>query len=247
MTAPTHDHRSLAPRRRSPALLVAAMLMAFLGVLAFRSQPADPQTRLPTRYRLADLIEQQQRQAVALRREVAALRAEVDAERATEASRGDGTAERSELVAATSVVAGLSPLTGAGLEVALTDSKLPAAPGGGNVNDLVIHSQDVQAVVNALWRSGAEAMSINGQRLVSTSAVLCVGNTLLLNGTVHSPPYVVSAIGANRERFDGDRLVRRLKQDAGTFGLGFTVVRRPKLDLPAYRGSTKFVYARPVT
>jgi uncharacterized protein YlxW (UPF0749 family) len=227
-------------------MVVAAGLMAFLAVLAFRTHPADPANRLPGRYRLVDLIEAQQRQAADLRAEVARLRTEVDAERAATTSRSGGVAQSTELVQDTSTTAGLVPVTGAGLEVTLVDSKLAAPPSGGNVNDLVIHSQDVQAVVNALWRSGAEAIAINGQRLVSTSAVLCVGNTLLLNGTVHSPPYVVDAVGAAKDRFDSDRLVRRLRQDSTTFGLGFTVERKTKLELPAYRGSTKLTYAKPV-
>ena len=254
MTAPTPPEplgapspATTPPRRRSPAIPVAATLMAFLAVLAFRARPADPETRLPARYRLADLIEQRQQQAAALRREVGALRAEVDAERAASTSRTPRTAQQTALIAQTSTAAGLVPVTGAGLEVTLDDSKLDVAPSGGTVNDLVIHSQDVQAVVNALWRSGAEAMSINGQRLVGTSAVLCVGNTLLLNGTVHSPPYVVRAVGASRDRFDGDRLVRRFRQHAGDFELGFTVERKTRLELPGYRGSTKFSFARPVT
>ncbi|HVF33246.1 MAG TPA: DUF881 domain-containing protein [Acidimicrobiales bacterium] len=234
-------------RRRSPAILVAATLMAFLAVLAVRARPADPETRLPARYRLADLIEQQQRSAAALRREVAALRTEVDLERAASTTRTPLATRRATQVAEVSTVAGLVAVTGPGLEVTLDDSKLDAPPSGSGVNDLVIHSQDVQAVVNALWRSGAEALSINGQRLVGTSAVLCVGNTLLLNGTVHSPPYVVRAVGASRDRFDADRLVRRVRQHAGTYGLTFTTTRKADLELPAYRGSTKFTYARPVT
>ncbi|HUP85387.1 MAG TPA: DUF881 domain-containing protein [Acidimicrobiales bacterium] len=233
--------------RRSPALLVAAAVMALLVGVGVRPRSGDPESRLPRRYRLADLIEQQQASAAALRRDVAKLRAEVDAERAAQATRSGGTAERTDLAAATSALAGLVAVTGPGLKVTLNDSRLAEPPSGGNVNDLVVHSQDVQAVVNALWRAGAEALSINGQRLVSTSAVLCVGNTLLLNGTVHSPPYVLSAIGASRDRFETDRLVRRLESDADTFGLGFSVERATKLELPAYRGSTKLVYARPLS
>jgi uncharacterized protein YlxW (UPF0749 family) len=235
--------------RRSPALVVALALMAFLVVLSFRPRSGSGETeaRLPQRFKLADLIEEQQRAAADLRQEVTKLRAEVDAERAASATRTGGSAERAEEVEAASEVAGLVAVVGPGLKVTLNDSRLDQPPTGGNVNDLVIHSQDVQAVVNALWRSGAEAMAINGQRLVSTSAVLCVGNTLLLNGTVHSPPYVISAVGASRDRFDTDRLVRRLKSDANTFGLGFSVERATKLELPAYRGATKLVYARPVS
>ena len=130
--------------------------------------------------------------------------------------------------------------------ITLDDSSLERPPEGASVNDLVVHSQDVQAVVNALWRSGAEAISINGQRLVDTSAVLCVGNTLLLNGTVHSPPYVVSAIGASRDRFDADRLVRRLKTATDAFGLRLQVERVTDLSVPAFRGATKLTYAQPL-
>ena len=130
------------------------------------------------------------------------------------------------------------------MRVTLDDSELDRAPTG-NVNDLVVHSQDVQAVVNALWKAGAEAMAINGQRLVSTSAVLCVGNTLLLNGTVHSPPYTVSAVGAGKDRFEADSLVRRLHDDATTFGLRFSVARMDDVEVPAYRGATSLTYARP--
>lgn len=233
--------------QRSPALLVAAALIAFLGVVAFRSGPADPEARLPKRYKLVDLIEHQQASAAELRREVARLRSEVDVERRATQARTGGTADEAEVMAAVTEVAGLSALQGPGLKITLDDSSLREPPPGGTVNDLVIHSQDVQAVVNAVWRAGAEAVSINGQRLVSTSAVLCVGNTLLLNGTVHSPPYVVSAIGASRDRVESDRLVRRLKADAQTFGITFSLEREAKIELPPYRGSTKLTFARPVT
>jgi uncharacterized protein YlxW (UPF0749 family) len=128
--------------------------------------------------------------------------------------------------------------------VTLDDSSLDEAPTG-NVNDLVIHSQDVQAAVNALWHAGAEAVAINGQRLVGTSAVLCVGNTLLLNGTVHSPPYVISALGADRNKFEADLLVSRLHEDAKNFGLKFSVRSVNAVTIAAYDGSTTPKYARP--
>ena len=129
------------------------------------------------------------------------------------------------------------------MKVVLDDSDLKASPTG-NVNDLVIHSQDVQAVVNGLWRAGAEAVAINGQRLVSTSGVLCVGNTLLLNGTVHSPPYEVVAVGAARPRFETDPMVRRLHDDADAFGLRFSVSREDDVELPGFNGVVQPQFAQ---
>lgn len=223
---------------------MGAALMGFLLVVAVRARPPDPESRLPERFRLAGLIEREQRTTAALRADVEAMRAEVERlRRGASGQRADAVALERALAAA-KLAAGLAAVRGPGLRVTLDDSSLTESPSG-NVNDLVIHSQDVQAVVNALWRAGAEAVAINGQRLVSTSAVLCVGNTLLLNGTVHSPPYVVVAVGANRARFEADRLVRRLRADAEAFSLGFSVKDGDDLRVPAYEGSVELRHARP--
>lgn len=150
---------------------------------------------------------------------------------------------RSQSLRASQLAAGLIALRGPGMRVELADSSLKDSPSG-DINDLVIHSSDVQAAVNALWRSGAEAVSINGERLVSTTAVLCVGNTLLLNGTVHSPPYVISALGADRNKFEADDLMIRLREDANAYGLKLSVRSIGSLLIPAYDGSTEPKYAR---
>lgn len=238
-----------AVRRSKPfGVALAATVMAFLVVLAFRGpESASPEARLPQRYRLADLIQRQQDATTALREEVEGLRTEVAAQRSAQADRSAVVDLREGRVSELAAIAGIGELRGPGLRVTLDDSAMRQPPEGGNVNDLVVHSQDVQAVVNAMWRAGAEAVSINGQRLVSTSAVLCVGNTLLLNGTVHSPPYVVSAIGATRDRFDSDRLVKRLRQASAQFGVRVEIERVSELTVPAYQGATKMTYARPVS
>lgn len=231
-------------RRSGLLLVIGCVLLGFLVAVAVRSRPADPSARLSREYRLADLIERKQASTATLRSEVESLRSQVE-ELRTERAGGEAvSADRERRLADVGLAAGLARMRGPGVRVTLDDSLLERAPSG-NVNDLVVHSQDVQAVVNALWRSGAEAIAINGQRLVSTSAVLCVGNTLLLNGTVHSPPYAVAAVGAVRDRFDADVLVRRLHDDAEAYGLRFTVTREEQLEVPPYRGTTTMNYARP--
>lgn len=216
--------------------------MGFLVMTAARSHPPSPEARLPRQYRLAALIERQQESAAKLRVEAEQLRDDVAA-----ASLGPdkaAAAKRAASLRAARLAAGLVALRGPGIRVELADSSLADSPSG-DINDLVIHSSDVQAAVNALWQSGAEAISINGERLVGTSAVLCVGNTLLLNGTVHSPPYVISALGADRNKFEADALVERLHNDADSFGLKFSVRSLGTVLIAAYDGSTAPQYARP--
>lgn len=174
-----------------PLLAIVGAVIGFTAVLAGQLQPANPEARLPESQRLAGLVERQQKQNEMQRVEVESLRRQLDAERNRRLSLQESRNGGAVLVEAAERSAGLSAMTGTGFTVSLSDSTLSEAPSG-NINDLVIHSYDVQAVVNAMWAAGAEAVSINGQRVVGTSAILCVGNTLLLNGTVHAPPYVVT-------------------------------------------------------
>src|SRR6185437_9262702 len=136
--------------------------------------------------------------------------------------------------------AGLTALRGPGLTVRLDDAPRRAdggRPAGARPDDLVVHQQDVQAVVNALWAGGAEAMSIMGIRVISTSAVRCVGNTLLLHGQVFSPPFAIAAIGdpaRMSSALGSDPGVRAFRDAAGAFGLGYDVQVHADLVAPAH-------------
>ncbi|MGE7435020.1 MULTISPECIES: DUF881 domain-containing protein [Kitasatospora] len=141
--------------------------------------------------------------------------------------------------------AGLEPLKGPGLVVTLNDAppdataRIPGVPEPG-VNDLVIHQQDIQAVVNALWRGGAEGVQVMDQRLIATSAVRCVGNTLLLQGRVYSPPYVIRAVGrtdALRAAVNADPAIGNYLKYVAAYGLGWKVQESTGLTLPGYAGS----------
>jgi uncharacterized protein YlxW (UPF0749 family) len=78
-------------------------------------------------------------------------------------------------------------------------------------------------VVNALWASGAEAVALNGERLTSASAVRCAGNTLLLHGTLHTPPYRIAAIGEIGASLAARPGMDRLAAAADAFGLELEV------------------------
>ncbi len=97
-------------------------------------------------------------------------------------------------------------------------------------------------MVNALWRGGAEGVQVMDQRLISTSAVRCVGNTLLLQGRVYSPPYVVKAVGkteALRSAVESDPTIRNYLKYVQAYGLGWKVQESGDLTLPGYEGTTE--------
>lgn len=91
---------------------------------------------------------------------------------------------------------GLTAVEGPGIRVTLDDAPPTLdPPDGTDPNMLLVHQQDIQAFVNALWAGGAEAVTLQGQRLISTTGIKCVGATVVLDGVPYSPPYVIEAIG----------------------------------------------------
>jgi len=150
--------------------------------------------------------------------------------------------------------AGLTPATGPALSVALSDAprsdQQRDLDAGASPDDLVIHQQDVQGVVNAMWAGGAEAMSIMGQRVVSTTAVRCVGNTLLLHGRVFGPPFVITAIGnvsSMKRALDVDPDVQIFQQYVAAYGLGYRVRTQSRVTLAAYDGPLELSHAKAVS
>jgi uncharacterized protein YlxW (UPF0749 family) len=120
---------------------------------------------------------------------------------------------------------------------------------GARPDDLVIHQQDVQGVVNALWAGGAEAMTIMGERVIATTAVRCVGNTLLLHGRVFSPPFTITAVGEPsrmHRALAADPAVQVFQQYVAVYGLGYTMSTSQRATLPAYGGPLELTSATAV-
>ncbi|MBD8079998.1 DUF881 domain-containing protein [Cellulosimicrobium arenosum] len=157
----------------------------------------------------------------------------------------------SDQIMRTAVAAGTVPVSGPGLSVALDDAPRDGShPEGLSADALVVHQQDVQAVVNALWAGGAEAMTLQGQRVTATSAFRCAGNILLLHGRVYSPPYVVEALGdpsAMRAALDRSENIQIYQQYVDAVGLGWSVQDDDDIDMPRYEGALELTYARPAT
>lgn len=233
-----------SPFRRSVLVVVSVILIG--ATIAVAARQARPGPRLSRKGRLVDLIGAEEARARELKHQLDQLRAELTALEANAAARGRAVRELRRTADGLAPFAGLSSVSGPGIRVTLSDSSMRTSPTG-DPNDLVIHEQDLQAVVNALWAAGAEAIAISGERLTSESAIRCVGNTLLLHGSVHSPPYRIAAIGSGaalRRGLEGDDLVRRFRAAADEFRLVFEVVDADHLTLPAFDGVVADRFAR---
>ncbi|BCY04962.1 DUF881 domain-containing protein [Actinoplanes sp. L3-i22] len=196
------------------------------------------------RPQLAQLIADKRERLADIEKRESALRAQVDQEAARLAEVDTPVATAREQADAIREPAGFTALHGPGLTVALNDSPRRGSDFGDNApdnDDLVVHQGDVQAVVNAMWAGGAEAMTIMDVRVISTSAVRCVGNTLLLHGQVFSPPFKITAIGeptAMHRALESAEGVKQFREAVTDFGLGYTEKMEKDVTVRAYDGST---------
>lgn len=241
-------HRTVALRVLSAGVFALAGLIFWTSFDTAKGVDIRSDDPLP---KLSDNVRAKSGRNARLEKQVAGERADID----SLAGRGSGLdpAERKRL-AALDKAAGTHPLTGPAVEVTLNDAPpgaVPLEPGvpDPQPNDLVIHQQDLQAVVNALWQGGAEGIRVMDQRLISTSAVRCVGNTLILQGRVYSPPYQITAVGDRarlRKALGDSPAIQNYLQYVQAYGLGWKVSTPAEVTLPGYTGSLDLHYARPV-
>lgn len=246
---------SLPLTRLRPAVLVTGLAFALAGLMfaaaASTSQGTDLRAQRATELR--DLVRQESTAVRVIEQSVATRQRSVDDLLAGRTGDPAALLARSGIEALQDE-AGLTPVTGRALTVSLDDAPLrePDDPLWQTLtaDDVIVHQADVQAVVNALWRGGATAMQIMDQRIINTSSIQCVGNTLLLQGRVYSPPYVITAVGPvkrMRASLREDQAVRDYRQWARAVGLGYDVTRSPELTVPAFDGPIAMEFAAPTT
>lgn len=229
-------------------------VFALAGLIFFTSFNTAKGTNIRTDaslLKLSDLIHERSHNNGQLEESNAALRDDVE----SLAARDTGiTAADEKRLAALEKNAGTEELKGEAITVTLNDAppnataKLPGYPEP-EPDYLVIHQQDLQAVVNALWEGGAKGIKVMDQRLISTSAVRCVGNTLILQGRVYSPPYKITAVGepgALKDALAASPAIQNYMVYVNVYGLGWKVEDDGAVTLPGYSGTVDLQYAEPV-
>lgn len=185
---------------------------------------------------VVDLIHAETDRNAELAATVAGLRTEVD-RLAQLASSSDHSTEPQ--LAELAAQADLTAVHGPGVTVTLSDAPLSVKPAGVADELLIVHQQDIQAVVNALWRGGAEAMTIQGQRVTVLTGIKCVGNTVLLHGVPYAPPYVITAIGdpeALELALADSEYLKVYRDYATAYRLGYDQWREADVTLPGFAG-----------
>lgn len=239
-----------APSRpRVPTGLAFVVPMLLLGVLV-AAQWQTQTTRLPfaTRYQvtLAEAALELQAEQDELKVQLASLRAELDAIQARTAALGPLAADLDARLTRAKQAAGLTPVTGEGVVLTLDDGRVPASAPARTIERAIVHSSDITDVLNAAWKGGAEAISVNGERITAASA--CVGAVIQINGTLLSPPFVFNMVGPaerlHAELSDPAQLAdQKARRDA--FGLRLRFERSTEVRVPAYGGPITVRYASP--
>ncbi|MHB9095124.1 MAG: DUF881 domain-containing protein [Eubacteriales bacterium] len=228
------------------AQIYVTVVLLFLGMMVavqIRStrkiQQNVPSNRVQE---LTSRLQETKEERDTLRVRVEDLRKKLD-----QASSGQGGANqaiRDELDKAR-MEAGLVAVKGQGVQVTLNDSPKELQPGE-NPNLFILHEEDLLKVVNELKAGGAEAISVNEQRLLATSEIRCAGNTILVNTRKIVPPIVIDATGDPNTLSSGLQIKGGIFDSLKAWGLVADVRKMDGLTIPAYSGPITFSFSKPV-
>jgi uncharacterized protein YlxW (UPF0749 family) len=243
------------PRRTMPrplagwgvSIALALAVVGFVGAMQWNSSLARQEFSTSAQRFLAD-------QVVTLEAEQRDLRAQIaDAEKEVQRFQEESTSSSVALealnqrLAAARLDVGLTAVRGPGVIVEIADSKR-IVPAGENPASFIVLVDDLRDIVTALWASGAEAITINGERLVATTSIYGVGASVLVNTAFLSPPFRIEAIGTEGllDRFQTNpAFLGRVAHRIDFFGLEFASQASGELTLPAFVGTTRFRWAVP--
>ena len=225
---------------------LALLLLGFL--IAAQAASQAPRVRYTTQERqpLVETALGLQAQQGALKERIVSLRSQItEAERSSE---GSNVLVRQLNAAsqAARIAAGLVTLTGPGIVLRLEDSP-EQVPADTAPDDYLVSGADLRTVVEELWLAGAEAVAVNDERVVGTTAIVDIGGALLVNSAYLAPPYQVTAIGPTDlyQRLSESASFRDFVNARATrFGIRLSFAEGSDLVVPAFAGSVSLRYAR---
>lgn len=263
--APISSIRSLLPHAPTGVkvlsgtlLLNAALVMSgvVLGVVLSTRGLAQvevarsaggPIARQSGREIVAGTIHRLEAEQVDLKRQISGLRSQVDAAQSTDAQSKTALQDISSEVDRQQIAAGMTALHGPGVVAIFDDSTAHNIPRNEDPAKYILHDYDLRDVLNTLWISGAEAVSLNGERIVGNTSLYCVGTTIIVNSTRLSPPYEIHAIGdsaALSAALQGSAQMEKLTQRAAIYDLPIKIEQSENVLVAPYNGSFVYKYAQ---
>jgi len=177
-------------------------------------------------------------------KELEKIEEQLEKERQNSTQNDEELARKEEEIKKGNKMIGLTEVTGPGVIVTLSDSKRDSNSVL-NPSSLIVHDADVLSVINELKNAGAEAISINEQRMVPTSSISCGGNIIDINGEKVGAPFVIKAIGLPEQLAALSRpggYLERLKEDS----IGVELKKSNSITIPKYTGVITYKYAQTV-
>lgn len=226
-------------------LFVLAFSVSFLFVSIIKNNAAKPYNGKNKTDEIdmlkQELINEKQKN-IALNEQILDLNSIVNDYRADAAKNSSGSKAIAAELETMRIAAGVSSVYGEGVVITVTDSSLLKT--GENLSDYIIHDRDLRDVVNELFGAGAEAVSINGERIVTSTAIRCVGNTILINGIRCAPPFKITALGNKDTLESAVNMPGGIAEELKNYKIGFDVQKQNKVVVPAYSGNFTFKYAK---
>lgn len=242
---------ALRLNRISFSLALVFLVLGLLATVQWRAQAAATHIVLAAPSQGRDLsvitIQRLEAEQKELKERLASLEKEAALYQPAAVPGKESLQDLQDEIARQKAIAGITPLRGPGIRIRLDDSQRNPPPKA-DVNNYIIHDYQLRDVVTALWRAGAEAISLNGERIVGTSSIYCVGSTILVNSTRLSPAYEVIAIGdpAKLEKaIAEDATLNPVKEQAKSFGVSIQWEKTGSLTVPAYSSGYASKYLGP--
>jgi len=232
------------------AIAVIFFVLSFIIALQFKSVTKNGSLQAAQMQRTEDLLKElnkERERILDLNQQLLQANNSLETYRLNAEKSDSGAKALAEELKNAMMLAGMSDVEGPGVTVTLNDSKENVAGAAGiDTSNYIVHDRDLRDIVNELVSSGAEAISINGERITGKSSIRCVGPTVTINGNYHSAPFVIRAIGDPNTLEAGLNIRDGVVDIMRAFKIEVTIAKSQKIQIPKYAGKATFFYAEPV-
>lgn len=226
---------------------IVCLLMAFLVTMQIKSVIYNSAVNSEESLRVEDLLKQlndERAKNDSMSDLISSLKSDLQSFKDEAAENSEYSQTMYNQLEKAEILAGLVEVQGSGVTITVKDSTQRNTIG--DANAYVIHDSDLLMIINELCDAGAEAISLNGERIVSTTEIRCAGSTVSVNNSRYAQPFTISAIG-DPVNLENALLMRDGVYDTlTTWGLEISIKKVSNVVVPAYIGSLNYKYAKPV-